>query len=111
MIIPGFLARLSVRYSVNPASHDRCFGLTPPFSARCSLDARRGFVLVMDIVMDGPLIGASMNPARTLGLASFTGETGYLWIYLVVLCWVVAWRLCYPAVFPGLVSCANVNAG
>lgn len=42
-----------------------------------------GFVLVMDILMGGPLTGASMNPARTLGPALATADFSYLWIYLV----------------------------
>jgi MIP family channel proteins len=42
-----------------------------------------GLVLTMDILMGGPLTGASMNPARTFGPALASGDFSYLWMYLV----------------------------
>lgn len=42
-----------------------------------------GLVLTMDILMGGPLTGASMNPARTLGPALATNDLSYLVWYLV----------------------------
>ena len=42
-----------------------------------------GLVLVAIILMGAPLTGASLNPARTLGPAIFTGTLGQFWIYLV----------------------------
>ena len=35
------------------------------------------------ILMGGPLTGASLNPARTLGPALFTGTLGMFWVYVV----------------------------
>lgn len=42
-----------------------------------------GMTLAFAILMGGPLTGASLNPARTLGPALFTGNLGSYWIYLV----------------------------
>ena len=40
-----------------------------------------GFVLIMDILAGGPLTGASMNPARTLGPALAMENVSYVWMY------------------------------
>ena len=42
-----------------------------------------GITLAAAILMGGPLTGASLNPARTLGPALFTGTLDLFWIYLV----------------------------
>jgi MIP family channel proteins len=42
-----------------------------------------GLVLTMDILFGGPLTGASMNPARTLGPAIAGGDVSYVWMYFV----------------------------
>lgn len=42
-----------------------------------------GLVVTMDILFAGPLTGASMNPARTLGPALATGDLSYMWMYIV----------------------------
>ena len=41
-----------------------------------------GLTLIFCILMGGPLTGASLNPARTLGPGLFTGTLGVFWVYL-----------------------------
>ena len=42
-----------------------------------------GLTLVFCILMGGPLTGASLNPARTLGPALISGNFADLWLYFV----------------------------
>jgi aquaporin Z len=42
-----------------------------------------GLTLAFCILMGGPLTGASLNPARTLGPAIFSGTINLYWIYLI----------------------------
>jgi MIP family channel proteins len=42
-----------------------------------------GMVVTMDILLGGPLTGASLNPARTLGPALAMGKLDYVWMYFV----------------------------
>lgn len=40
-----------------------------------------GFTVLMEALFAGPICGASMNPARTLGPALVSGQVSSLWIY------------------------------
>jgi len=42
-----------------------------------------GLTLALSILMGGPLTGASLNPARTLGPAVASGTYNQIWLYFV----------------------------
>ncbi|HZC04153.1 MAG TPA: aquaporin, partial [Ktedonobacterales bacterium] len=58
-----------------------------------------GATIALDGLFAGPISGASMNPARSLGPALISGNMGSYWIYLVgplvgaLLASAIAWAL------------------
>lgn len=42
-----------------------------------------GTVIFLEAWIGGPISGASMNPARSLAPALISGQTHYLWVYLI----------------------------
>jgi len=62
-----------------------------------------GGVVALEAMFAGPICGASMNPARSLGPALLTPELNHLWIYLTapVLGAVLAVPLCRVMCVPG----------
>jgi glycerol uptake facilitator-like aquaporin len=59
-----------------------------------------GSVIALEAMFAGPICGASMNPARSLGPALLTWQLGYLWIY-------VAAPVC--GAFAGVLVCRGVR--
>ncbi|NBQ48905.1 MAG: aquaporin, partial [Sphingobacteriia bacterium] len=57
-----------------------------------------GATIALEALFAGPICGASMNPARSLGPALASGQLQHLWIYLTApfvgtLCAVLIWKV------------------
>jgi aquaporin NIP len=56
--------------------------VTVPRPAMIGAGAAIGGAIALASIVGGPISGASLNPARSLGPALVSGELGSLWIYL-----------------------------
>ena len=64
-----------------------------------------GGTVALDALFGGPISGASMNPARSLGPALVSGETASLWLYVLApLCGAALGAIAYQLVRRGATS-------
>lgn len=66
-----------------------------------------GGVVALEAAFGGPVSGASMNPARSLGPALASGEFAYLWLYLVVPTVAMAVAVAFCAALRGPACCGG----
>ena len=75
LILEAILTFFLVNTVLNTAVSRQAGGLAP---------LAIGLTLAFSILMGGPLTGASLNPARTLGPAVATGNYADIWLYFAV---------------------------
>ncbi len=99
VLLTGFLMLAVMAAVSGPAGQRRLSGIII------------GGVVALEAMWAGPLTGASMNPARSLGPALVSGELGALWIYLTApLVGAIVAAVVYKALL-GRGRVRNVTAG
>ena len=68
-----------------------------------------GGMVTLEALFAGPISGASMNPARSLGPAIVSGHVEALWIYLLAPLWVHSWACSDVVAFKEKECCRNLQ--
>jgi aquaporin Z len=75
LVLEGVLTLLLMLVILNVSTGSKEKGITAGIAV--------GAVIALEAMFAGPICGASMNPARSLGPALVSGHLEHLWIYLV----------------------------
>jgi MIP family channel proteins len=75
VLVEGLMSALLMAVILSVATDTRAVGAPAAIAI--------GAVIALDALFGGPLTGASMNPARSLGPALVSGQWRSFWVYLV----------------------------